>query len=402
MHFNPFEPGFLDDPYPHYAELREHNPVEEHPMGLWFLWRYRDAEAMTRLGRSVDERALNVSALTPAYREASGGRLPRANGLALMDVDPPDHTRLRGMLTPSFTARMIERLERRVREVVTAGLDRLADARGGELIRDLAFPLPFTIITELVGMPIEGSDRVRQLSDTIVMSMEPVVDPSAVARIVAADNEMVAIINDVVARKRKAPADDLLSAMIAAADADPPLLSADELAAQVMVLFLAGHETTVNLIGNGTLALARNPDQFALLHANPTLAANAVEELLRYDAPVQLGRRITTEPTQIDGHTIPPATFVSPAMGAGNRDPEFWGPDADSVRIERPNAREHLSFGGGVRHCLGANLARLEGRIYFEELGRRFATLDLAADPTRNGLINLRGLAALPLTLAPA
>jgi cytochrome P450 len=402
MHFNPFAPGFVDDPYPHYAQLREQNPVEEHPMGLWFLWRYRDAERVTRTGRSVDERALNVSALTPAYREASGGRLPRANGLALMDVDPPDHTRLRGMLTPSFTGRMVERLERRVREVVTQGLDRMAEQGGGELIKDLAFPLPFTIITELVGMPIEGSDRVRQLSDTIVMSMEPVVDPSAVARIVAADDEMVAIISEVIARKRKNPADDLLTAMIAAADADPPVLSADELAAQVMVLFLAGHETTVNLIGNGTLALAGHPDQFAALHANPALAGNAVEELLRFDAPVQLGRRITTEPTEIDGHVIPPATFVSPAMGAGNRDPEFWGPDADRVRLDRPNAREHLSFGGGVRHCLGANLARLEGRIFFEELGRRFRTLEVDGAPTRNGLINLRGLAALPLALTPA
>lgn len=350
--FNPFTPAFIEDPYPHYAELRAADPVHAHPLGVWFLWRYADSAALHRSGLSVDERVFPTSPLTPLYRELSGGRLPRGDGLALMDRDPPDHTRLRSLLTRTFTMRQIERLEPRVTQLVNDGFDRIAEAGRAELIGELAFPMPFTVITELLGMPAEGSDRVRELSDAIVMSMEPVTDPEAVGKIVAADLELTGMIGETIGWKRGHLGEDLLSAMITASDAEG-LLSEEELIAQTMVLFLAGHETTVNLLGNGTLALLHHPDQLALLRARPDLAGNAVEELLRYDSPVQLGRRITTEPYEIDGHLLPAGTFVSPGIGAANRDPAFWGPDADVVRIERPNAREHLSFGAGVHHCLG-------------------------------------------------
>jgi cytochrome P450 len=396
--FNPFTPEFVADPYPHYAELRAADPVQAHPLGVWFLWRYADAAALHRSGLSVDERVFETSPLTPTYREISGGRLPRCDGLALMDRDPPDHTRLRRLVTKAFTPRTVERLEERIAGIVEAGLDRIADAGRTELIGDLAFPLPFTVITEMLGMPAEGDARVRELSDAVVMSMEPVTDPAAVARIVAADLELTGIIAEAVAAKRRNPGDDLLTAMIAAEEAGDTLSDA-ELVAQTMILFLAGHETTVNLLGNGTLALARNPDQFRLLRERPDLAGNAVEEFLRYDSPVQLGRRITTAPYEVGGLTIPPRTFVSPGIGSANRDPDFWGPDADQVRIDRPNAREHLSFGAGVHHCLGAALARLEGRLFFGALARRFAELELDGEPRRNGLVNLRGLATLPLAV---
>ncbi|MGQ0845237.1 MAG: cytochrome P450 [Sporichthyaceae bacterium] len=397
--FNPFTPEFVADPYAHYAELREADPVHAHPMGVWFLWNYADAAALLRDGRSVDERALDVSALTPAYREASGGRLPRANGQMLMDRDPPDHTRLRGLLTKVFTVRRIEDLRGRVTQLVTEGLDRIAEAGRTELVGDLAFPLPMRVIAELVGLPVEADVRIRELSHRIVMSMEPVMDPAVTASIVAADDELLAFMKDAIERKRRDLGEDLLSGLIALSDADEEKLSAEELAAQVMLLILAGHETTVNLIGNGTLALATNPDQYALLRSRPDLAGNAVEELLRYDSPVQLGRRITTEPYEVGGKTIPARTFVSPAQASANRDPAFWGPDADRLRLDRPNARDHVAFGGGVRHCLGAALARLEGQVYFEALTQRFDWIGLDGDPTRNGLINLRGLDALPLTL---
>ncbi|MGQ0467748.1 MAG: cytochrome P450 [Sporichthyaceae bacterium] len=398
--FNPFTPEFVEDPYPHYAELREADPVHAHPLGVWFLWRYADADELARSGLSVDERALPTSSLTPVYRELSGGKLPRGDGLALMDRDPPDHTRLRGLLTRTFTMRQIERLEPRVSQLVDEGFDRIAEAGSAELIGELAFPMPFTVVTELLGMPAEGSARVRELSDTIVMSMEPVTDPSVVAKIVAADLELTGMIAEAIAWKRGHLAEDLLSAMISASDAEG-LLSEEELVAQTMVLFLAGHETTVNLLGNGTLALLRHPDQLALLRERPELAGNAVEELLRYDSPVQLGRRITTAPYEIDGRLVPAGTFVSPGIGAANRDPAKWGPDADLVRIERPDAREHLSFGAGIHHCLGAALARLEGRIYFTALANRFASVELDGQPRRNGLINLRGVAELPISVTP-
>jgi cytochrome P450 len=177
------------------------------------------------------------------------------------------------------------------------------------------------------------------------------------------------------------------------------VLSDDELVAQVVLLYVAGHETTVNLIGNGTLALLRDPAQAALWRERPDLDDNAVEELLRYDSPVQLSRRITLDDYEVDGRVIPKGSFVMASLGSANRDEAQFGPDADRVRIDRPNAKQHASFGGGVHHCLGSALARTEGRIALSSLVRRFPALSLAGEPTRNGRINLRGLTSLPVSV---
>jgi cytochrome P450 len=268
-----------------------------------------------------------------------------------------------------------------------------------DLVDALAFPLPFAVIAEMLGTPPADHERIRQLSGTVVRSLEPVADPELVAAIAAADAELTVIAADMIAWKRSNPADDLLTALINAEDSGDAL-SDDELIAQTLLLYIAGHETTVNLIAGGTLALLRNPDQLALLRNNPGLADSAVEELLRYDSPVQASRRITLEPVTIGGTTIPAGAFVMASLGSANRDELFWGADAAEVRLGRDNAHRHVSFGAGPHHCLGASLARLEASIAFARLTARFPRLALDGDVSWNGRINLRGPAHLPVALS--
>jgi cytochrome P450 len=232
----------------------------------------------------------------------------------------------------------------------------------------------------------------------VVRSLEPVNDPDTAAAIAAADAELRQIAAEMIAWKRANPAGDLLTALINAED-DGDVLDDDELIAQTLLLYIAGHETTVNLIAGGTLALLRHPDQLALLRANPGLTGNAVEELLRYDSPVQATRRITLEPVTISGVQIPAGSFVMALLGSANRDEGYWGPDAAELRLDRENARQHVSFGAGPHHCLGASLARMEASIALAQLAGRFPGLALDGEVTWNGRINLRGPARLPVSL---
>jgi cytochrome P450 len=245
-------------------------------------------------------------------------------------------------------------------------------------------------------MPDTDSTALRDLSSTAVRSLEPVPDEDTVRQIVQAQAGLVAVAKDAIAWKRDHPADDLLTALIRAEDSGD-VLSDEELVAQLILLYVAGHETTVNLIGNGTLALLRDREQLETWRDRPDLDDNAVEELLRYDSPVQMSRRVTVEDYPIEDGKIPAQTVVIAALASANRDPEQFGPDADRVRVDRDNARQQISFGAGVHHCLGASLARLEGRIAISSLIRRFPDLDLDGAPQWNGRINLRGLATLPV-----
>jgi len=249
----------------------------------------------------------------------------------------------------------------------------------------------------MLGTPPADHERIRQLSGTLVRSLEPVADPELAAAIMAADGELRQITTEMIAWKRANPADDLLTALIHAED-DGDVLDDEELVAQTLLLYLAGHETTVNLIASGTVALLRHPGQLALLRDDPALVANAVEELLRYDSPVQASRRITVEPVTVAGTTIPAGAFVMASLGSANRDERFWGPDAAELNLRRENARQHVSFGAGPHHCLGASLARLEAGIAFERLVARFPGLALDGDVVWNGRINLRGPARLPVS----
>jgi len=395
--FNPFAPGFTDDPYPQYAALREAAPVYEHPLGFWLLTGYEDVFWLLRAGLSVEDRNLAEGPMTQLRDQMRGEGVERAEGLSMLDRDPPDHTRLRRLVSKAFTPRAIAELRPRIAELVEGMLDEAERKGKVDLVEALAFPLPFAVIAEMLGTPPADQDRIRQLTGTVVRSLEPVNDPAVVEAIMAADAELVEIAADMIAWKRDNPADDLLTALISAED-DGDVLNDDELIAQTLLLYIAGHETTVNLIAGGALALLRNPDQFALLRANPDLAGNAVEEMLRYDSPVQASRRITLEAVTLRDMTIPAGSFVMASLGSANRDESFWGPDASEVKLDRENARQHVSFGAGPHHCLGASLARLEATIAFHSLTSRFPNLALDGDVVWNGRINLRGPAHLPVS----
>jgi cytochrome P450 len=397
--FDPFAPGFTDDPYPQYAVLRAQAPVYQHPFGFWLLTRYDDVSWLLRAGLSVEDRNVDDGPFRQLRDQMYGDQLPSADKLSMLDRDPPDHTRLRRLVSKAFTPRAVESLRPRISGLVDGMLDAAEGQGRFDLVEALAFPLPFAVIAEMLGTPPADQERIRQLSGTVVRSLEPVADPGLVAAIAAADAELTAIAADMITWKRGNPADDLLTALIAAED-DGDVLSDDELIAQTLLLYIAGHETTVNLIAGGGLALLRNPGQLALLRGDPALAASAVEELLRYDSPVQASRRITLEPVTIRGTVIPAGAFVMASLGSANRDELFWGPDAAEVRLTRDNARQHVSFGAGPHHCLGASLARLEASIALARLTTRFPGLALDGDVAWNGRINLRGPAHLPVSVS--
>ena len=397
--FDPFAPGFTDDPYPQYTALRAQAPVYQHPIGFWLLTRYDDVAWLLRAALSVEDRNVSDGPFLELREQLRGDETPRSGGLSMLDRDPPDHTRLRRLVSKAFTPRAVQALRPRITELVDGMLDAAERERRVDLVDALAFPLPFAVIAEMLGTPPADHERIRQLSGTVVRSLEPVADPAMVAAIAAADTELTAIAADMIAWKRTHPADDLLTALINAED-DGDVLDDDELIAQTLLLYIAGHETTVNLIGGGTLALLRQPGQLALLRDDPALAANAVEELLRYDSPVQASRRITLEPVSISGVTIPAGAFVMASLGSANRDESFWGQDAAELRLSRENARQHVSFGAGPHHCLGASLARLEASIALVRLTARFPGLALDGEVAWNGRINLRGPAHLPVSLS--
>lgn len=397
--FNPFAPGYAADPYPHLAELRAAVPVHQHPMGFWLLTRHADVSAVLRSGMSVELRNLGAGRLREQRQEAVGDQ-PQWRGaeLSMLDRDPPNHTRLRRLVAKAFTRRAVAAIEDRIVELVDVELDRIAAARAVNLVDALAFPLPFNVISELLGMPEMDHVRLRELAGIVGRSLEPGTDPELMRTIAAANAELYALTAEAVAVKRRNRGDDLLTALVDGED-DGDVLSDDELVAQVVLLYLAGHETTVNLIANGVLALLRNPGQLALLRSRPDLLPDAIEELVRYDAPVQLSRRITTTPYPLRDQEIPAGSFVLASLAAANRDEEVFGADADQLRLDRREARQHVSFGMGVHHCLGAVLARLEGRIAIGRLVLRFPDLRLAGEPVWNGRINLRGMSQLPVTV---
>ncbi|MGO4775830.1 cytochrome P450, partial [Lysobacter sp. 2RAB21] len=253
-------------------------------------------------------------------------------------------------------------------------------------------------ISTMLGMPDTDPKRLLELTETLVIALEPVADANVMTAIVDAEVELSGMMREVIAWKRNNPADDLLTALIQA-DHNGDFLSNDELVAQILLLFIAGHHTTVNLIGNGVTALLRHPDQLTLLRSNPDLIGNAVEEFLRYDSPTHQTRRITLTPYQVGGREIPAGAMMIACLGSANRDERMFGPDADVLRLDREQARHHVSFSVGTHHCLGSALARLEGRVAISRLVSRFPKLALSGRVRWNGRINLRGATDIPITV---
>jgi cytochrome P450 len=398
--FDPFAPGSTDDPYPQYAALREAAPVYRHPMAFWLLTRYADVSGLLRApGLSVEDRNI-TDPLLRSLRESVYRDQVRARRRSMLDRDPPDHARLRKLVSNAFTPRSVLTLRPRIAELAGGMIEALARAGRGDFVEAVAFPLPFAVIAELLGAPPADHERLRVLTGIVVRSLEPVADPVLAESIAAASDELSGIAAEMIAWKRNNPADDLLTALIHAED-DGDVLDDDELIAQTLLLYIAGHETTVNLLAGGALALLRHPGQLDLLRRDPGLIPNAVEEMLRYDSPVQASRRITLQPVTVAGTTIPAGAFVMASLASANRDERYFGSDAGEFRVDRENARQHVSFGAGAHHCLGASLARLEAQITFEHLLTRLPNLSVNGDPTWNGRINLRGPAHLPVRVGP-
>ncbi len=389
--FSPMDPQFVGDPYPTYHRLRTEDPVHHNPLGFWVLTRYDDVVAVLRDPRFAKE-------AIAAFVAARYGVATPAIGLSMLDRDPPDHTRLRGLVNKAFTPRVVEALRPRIQRIVDDLLQRVGGIGSMDLIEDFAYPLPVTVICEMLGVPVADHERFKGWGLDIARGLDAILLPpdSDVARRSGASRHALAdYFRELIAERRAAPRGDLLSALIAAEEAGDKL-NEDELLATCILLLVAGHETTVNLIGNGTLALLRHPDQLRRLREHSDLIASAVEELLRYDGPVQRTARIPSEDVTIRGKTIGKGELVMPFIGAADRDPAQF-PDPDRLDITRVDNR-HIAFGWGIHFCLGAPLARVEGQIAINTLVQRFPKLALATDtPEYRESLTLRGLKTLPV-----
>jgi cytochrome P450 len=389
--FNPFDPAVVADPYPYYRRMREQDPVHRNDsVRAWFLTRHADVCELLR-----DERFSSDGTRGERYVPPPPGR--GRPGRSMLVVDPPDHTRLRNLVSKVFTPRMVERLRPRIESITADLVDRLASGPSrADLIEQFAYPLPVIVIAEMLGVPARDRAQFQEWSAVVVRGLDPFLDSATQEAVFDARDALIGYLRGIIAARRREPAEDLITGMIAAQEAGD-FLSEGELVAMCNLLLVAGHETTVNLIGGGTLALLRNPDQHERLRRQPALARTAVEELLRYAPPVQWTGRVATEELELGGRRIAPRQSVVGILAAANRDPEVFA-DPDMLDLGRdPNP--HVGFGRGIHFCLGAPLARLEAQIALPLLLERFPDLRLAGEPEPRPTWNLRGLARLPVGL---
>ena len=393
IQFNPMAPEFVVDPYPTYHRLRAEDPVHHSPLGFWVLTRYADVIAMLRDPRLVKE---PIAAFVAAR---FGMAVPPGLGLSMLDRDPPDHTRLRGLVSKAFTPKALESLRPHIQGIVDGLLAKVEGRGEMDLIEEFAYPLPVRVICEMLGVPVADHERFKQWGLDIARGLDAIMlppDSEVAQRSMAGRRALAAYFRELIAERRAAPREDMLSALIAAEEAGDKL-NEDELMATCLLLLVAGHETTVNLIGNGSLALLRHPAELRKLRDNPGLITSAVEELLRFDGPVQRTARIPSEDITIGDHTIPKGEMVMPFLGAADRDPAQF-PDPDCLDITRGDNR-HIAFGMGIHFCLGAPLARMEGQIAINTMLQRLPKLALAIDkPEYRQSLTLRGLQALPVS----
>jgi cytochrome P450 len=382
------------DPYSRYASLREHAPVHRSAFGFSVLTRYDDCIQLLRhpgVGKDFSGAVSAMGLTEQEQAEQAAFRNDRSN---MLFADPPDHTRLRRLASRAFTPRSVEALRPRVVALVDGLLDRFGPGEV-EVMDALAFPLPVTVIGEMLGIPAEDRPQFRPLVRAVTAVLELVVSPEQLHAATEASVTLEAYFADLIAERRASPRDDLLTRLIQAED-EGERLSEYELISTAILLFAAGFETTTHLLGNGLLALARNDDQLARLHADRTLLRPAVDELLRYDSPVQITARTAYEDVPLPHDTIASGTTVLALIGAGNRDPErFTNPDRlDVGRSEAPP----LSFGSGIHHCLGAALARLEAQVVLDRLLDRFRTFEVVGgEPVHRDSLTLRGVVDLPM-----
>jgi len=391
--------AFQADPYPAYARLRDEAPVlplERPPFRFVFVTRYADVAAILRDARfSAMKFPDALVAMALQSDDPHVVALAKVISNVMLVKDGADHARLRGLASKAFTPRVVESLRHRIEAIVSELLDE-ADRHGGlELMRDFASPLPVAVIAELLGLPARDRRQIKAWSDAIVPVLDGSIRDASLASVARGAFEFRAYLKDVVEQRRKDPGDDLLSALIAAHERDDSLTE-DELLATAILLLGAGHETTTNWIGNGVHALLRHPGELARLGRDRSLVRSAVEELLRFDSPVQATSRTPREDVVIGGVAIPAGVEINLFLGSANRDATQFE-DADRLDLGRSENR-HLAFGLGPHFCLGAPLARLEAQIAFDRLLQRFPKIELSGPPPRYkpGLV-LRGLESLSL-----
>ena len=374
--YNPISDSVRNNPYEKYAELRSKDPI--HRMRLinaWVLTRYEDVDMVLRDHR----RFSNHDDDDREYR-------------SMLFHDPPDHTRLRSLVSRAFTPRSVAELEPQIQRLVTELLDDIEGRDRFDLISDFAFPLPVTVIAEMLGVPAQDIDRFRDWSNDIALTVEPTLDDEQTRRMEESFQELLDYFEDIIERRLKEPQDDMITALLNV-EAEGDRLSRGELLSTLTLLLVAGNETTRNFIGNGMLALLKHPDQLQRLRDNPDMLDSALDELLRYDSPVQMDQRMVYEDVEIRSHRIRAGQRVINAIGAANRDPEVFA-NPDKLDIGR-REKSHLSFGRGIHYCLGSPLAMMEGRIAFSALLDRFPSMSLVAEPEFREQIVLRGVEEL-------
>ena len=398
--FNPFDPAFRANPYPYYDALRSNEPVHTTAFGMVVLTRYEDVSTTLKsadFSRDIEKYS------TQASSEARQARRDRQESRtkSILNLDPPDHTRLRRIVSKSFTPSAMERLRPRIQQLVDKVLDNAQDAGHIELIDDLAFPVPFQVISDLLDMPTDRSVELREWSQIITNSLEPTATDEELVRSEEAIAQLVPYLTTIIEHRRKHLSDDMLSSLITAEESGEQMTT-EELMAFVVLLYIAGHETTVNLIGNGTLALLNNPEQQAIVHNNG-LAQSHIDELLRFDGPVQHTVRVPLVPVHyiVDNEQIAvqPGTMVLTSLGGANHDPLMFE-NPNDLNLNRPNSNRHMAFASGIHYCLGASLAKLETEIAVGSLIKRFARIEIVGAPSWRDRLTIRGVNQLRLSVS--
>ena len=383
--YRPLSPGFVADPYPLYHRLRERDPIHRSAFANQVVVsRYADVDRILRDHRTFGN---DFGGLT-----SSEGSLATRKKLksSMLTLDPPDHTRLRAFVNRAFTPRQVAKMEDYIRVTAHSLLDRVATAGEFDLMKAFAVPLPTIVIARMIGVPERDLARFKAWSDHLARALEPLLAPEQEEAVYQADQELAVYFTGIIEQRRLEPRDDLVSRLVEAEEKGDRL-TADETRVMLRLLLVAGNETTTNLIGNGVRALLQHPGQLALLRERPDLLPSAVEELLRYDAPVQLDARAARRDVNLGGVAVKEGTLITLLIGSANHDPERF-PEPERMDITRAG-QPNISFGRGIHHCLGAPLARLEGRIALEVLLERFDRLDFGARPPRyRPNIVLRGL----------
>jgi cytochrome P450 len=394
--FNPFLPSFAANPYPAYSSLRASEPVHYSPtLQAWVITSYAECEQVLRDPQTFSNNPMLATSPIARQFQQQRREFPLGEVPTVLNSDAPVHTRLRGIVTRAFTPRVVEGLRGRIEEITDELLEAAPSDEPFDLVSTLALPLPVIVIAELLGVPATDRERFKRWSTSIAdVATNLFSTPEAIESTKRASAELIEYLTGFVEERRREPREDLITALVQAEDGGSRL-TRDELLAFTIVLLIAGHETTINLIDNGMLALLEAPEQFDLLRDDPSLIADAVEEFLRYDSPVQGLIRVARDDAALGGRQLRAGDALIVMIGAANRDPARF-PDPDRLDLRREDNR-HLAFGLGPHFCLGAPLARLEAQVAFDALLRRFPSMQLAGKPERGGTFVLHGLSRLPV-----